>query len=315
MTRQLSSKSSRIEGNFVDNSNPFLTVAELARLLHVNEKKIYKLAGEGDIPGTKITGKWIFPRQMVEDWIAENSHGGALSDRLIIAGSDDKLIKDICNEEAIKHQHSALISYSPYGTRHGLRMLDAKRADACFINWGATDASGRRHLGLLRGYRNHASWVMVTCFKREQGLVVSKSVFNDGDSAEKLLENRALRWAQRNTDSGSERLVQDLCTTRNVIYTDLNIASGINTERSAVAAVSTGSADITCASAATAHEFQLPFVPIGSVSIDLVMSRRTYFRTLTQALLNAFVERQANQTTTPLHGYTLASTLDVNTVT
>ena len=64
----------------------FLTVPQLAELLHVNEKKIYQLAGCGEIPGTKVTGKWIFPRQLIEDWLLENSHGGTNTDNDVTQG-------------------------------------------------------------------------------------------------------------------------------------------------------------------------------------------------------------------------------------
>jgi len=299
----------------------FLTVPELAQLLHVNEKKIYKLAGEGDIPGTKITGKWIFPRHLVEDWIAENSHGGVMSDRLIIAGSDDRFINQVCNHTAIEHQQSALVSYSPCGTRHGLRMLDTRRADACFINWGATDPNARRHLGLLRGYKNHGSWVVVRCLQRKQGLILSRQFENrisgmeQGEikigELENILTDSTLRWAQRNTDSGAERLLEDLCSTSSSNYQSLSIATINNTERSAVGAVSTGEADATCGTQATAHEFQLPFIPVADVSIDLVMSRRTYFRTITQALLNTLTNDHSQAIAKQMHGYRLLPSLDV----
>lgn len=295
-----------------NNSNgSFLTVPELAQLLHVNEKKIYKLAGEGDIPGTKITGKWIFPRHLIEDWVDENSHGGVMSDRLIIAGSDDRLINQICNQTAIEHQQSALLSYSPSGTRHGLRMLDARRADACFINWGATDPSARRHLGLLRGYKNHGSWIVVRCLQRKQGLILSRKFENGTTELENVLTDSSLRWAQRNTDSGAERLLEDLCSTFRQTYQSLTLASVNNTERSAVGAVSTGDADITCGTQATAHEFQLSFIPMADVSLDMVMSKRTYFRTITQALLNALTSEDTRIMAKQMHGYSLLPSLDV----
>jgi len=289
----------------------FLTVPELAELLHVNEKKIYKLAGEGDIPGTKITGKWIFPRHLVEDWIAENSHGGAMTDRIIIAGSDDRLINTVCNQTALDHQQSALISYSPCGTRHGLRMLDTRRADACFINWGATDPSARRHLGLLRGYKNHGSWVIVRCLQRTQGLILSRELENRKNNLEKLLIDSKLKWAQRNTDSGAERLLEDVCATAGRNYQSLNFTTTNNTEHSAVGAVNTGIADITCGSQASAHEFQLPFIPVADVSLDLVMSRRTYFRTITQALLTALTNEHSQSIARQMQGYQLLPALDV----
>lgn len=291
--------------------NSFLTVPELAQLLHVNEKKIYKLASEGDIPGTKITGKWIFPRHLVEDWIAENSHGGAMNDRLIIAGSDDRLLNQVCNQTAIEMQQSALLSYSPYGTRHGLRMLDTRRADACFINWGQSDPTGRRHLGLLRGYKNHSTWVLVHCLRRTQGLILARDFANKNVSVKTIINDPTLRWAQRNTDSGAERLLEDLCASNGCAYHSLNSVTTQNTERSAVGAVSTGSADVTCGTQATAHEFQLPFLPMAEVSIDMVMTRRTYFRTLTRLLLDTLIKESTLSTATLMGGYTLWDKLDV----
>jgi len=133
----------------------YLSVPELAKLLQVNEKKVYQLAGSGVIPGTKITGKWIFPRTLIDNWLLESSHGGILQDRLLLAGSDDRLMQHLCSQAAIDWQRQALISYSPNGTRHGLRMLDQGRIDGCFINWGAEQPDARRHLGLLRAYKNH----------------------------------------------------------------------------------------------------------------------------------------------------------------
>jgi len=122
----------------------YLSVRQLAELLHINEKKVYQLAGEGEIPCTKVTGKWIFPTQLIENWIFENSHGGVMTDRMVIAGSEDLLIQRACNRVAMALQDSAMISYSPCGTRHGLRMLETGRCDASLIHWGATEKQGLR---------------------------------------------------------------------------------------------------------------------------------------------------------------------------
>ncbi len=43
----------------------FLTVRQLADYLQVNEKKVYSLVREGALPATKLTGKWLFPRDIV----------------------------------------------------------------------------------------------------------------------------------------------------------------------------------------------------------------------------------------------------------
>ena len=69
-----------------------LTAREAAAFLHLNEKKLYELANSREIPAARIGGKWLFPRALLEDWLLEQAHGGALTDRLLITGSDDPLL-------------------------------------------------------------------------------------------------------------------------------------------------------------------------------------------------------------------------------
>lgn len=303
----------------IGTSNVFLTVPQLAELLHVNEKKIYQLAGCGQIPGTKITGKWIFPRQLIEDWLLENSHGGVMHDRLLIGGSDDRLIHYVSSNAAIDWQQSALVSYSPSGTRHGLRMLDTGRIDACYINWGASEDSARRHLGLLRCYRNHRSWVIVRCLRRSQGLVLSKKLTPDFESSPverlaEVVENNSLSWAMRQNDSGTERLLDDLCSTHGRSISSLRVSTHCNSERSAVAAVNTGAADVSCGVQSTAAEFELPYLPVADVALDLVMSRKTYFRTLVQDFIARVHDTNTYNMASNLGGYQISPTAQLVTV-
>ena len=79
----------------------FLTTKEVARLLHVNDKMVYSLVNDKGLPATKITGKWLFPRRLVEDWLETHILNykkpgfGNLSDAgiLLLAGSDDVLFQ------------------------------------------------------------------------------------------------------------------------------------------------------------------------------------------------------------------------------
>lgn len=299
-------------------SSSFLTVPELAALLHVNEKKIYQLAGCGEIPGTKVTGKWIFHRRLIDAWLLENSHGGVMHDRLLLAGSDDRLVHQICDLSAIEWQQKALVSYSPSGTRHGLRMLDTGRVDACFIHWGASESSARRHLGLLRCYRNHASWVIVRCLRRSQGLIISKQRMCKAGSDEKqidhLLADTELRWAMRQNDSGTERLLEDLCTVRGYQLSALNTSTHCNSESSAAAAVNTGRADISCGVQSTARDFNLSYLAAAEVSLDLVMTRKTYFRTLVQEFIQRLHDSDAWSIADQLGGYSLMQNTQILTV-
>jgi molybdopterin-binding protein len=44
----------------------YLTVAETAKLLHLNVKRVQALARAGTLPATRVGRKWLFPRDRVE---------------------------------------------------------------------------------------------------------------------------------------------------------------------------------------------------------------------------------------------------------
>ena len=46
-----------------------LSTREVAGMLGINEKMVYTLVSEKGLPATKVTGKWLFPRHLVEQWI------------------------------------------------------------------------------------------------------------------------------------------------------------------------------------------------------------------------------------------------------
>ena len=46
-----------------------LSTKEVAEFLGVNEKMIYSLVSEKGLPASKVTGKWIFPLHLVEQWV------------------------------------------------------------------------------------------------------------------------------------------------------------------------------------------------------------------------------------------------------
>jgi len=49
-----------------------MDVKEVAEYLRINFRLVYRLARERRIPGTNISGKWIFPKRLVDEWIEFN---------------------------------------------------------------------------------------------------------------------------------------------------------------------------------------------------------------------------------------------------
>ena len=73
-----------------------MNTREVARYLGINEKKVYFLAKSGKIPCTRVTGKWSFPKKLIDQWIEESAAGlvvrkARAEERvfLLAAGSDD----------------------------------------------------------------------------------------------------------------------------------------------------------------------------------------------------------------------------------
>ncbi len=59
----------------------FLTVRELAEMLRLGERTLYRLANSGGIPAFKIGGSWRFRRQDIDDWVAERLRDQRTSSR------------------------------------------------------------------------------------------------------------------------------------------------------------------------------------------------------------------------------------------
>src|SRR5436853_1324986 len=53
-----------------------LTIREVADLLKINEKTVYKLAAASKIPGMKVGGSWRFDRATITSWIRTKAASG-----------------------------------------------------------------------------------------------------------------------------------------------------------------------------------------------------------------------------------------------
>jgi excisionase family DNA binding protein len=283
----------------------FMSVRQVAEYLHLNEKKIYALVSEGAIPATKVTGKWMFPRELIDRWMLDSAHGGLLTDRLVIAGSDDPLLYRIVTEFARDTGAHALISYTATGTRLGLDLLQAQRADACGIHWGPANESHTRHPALLRQYSQHHNWVLIRAFRREQGLIVSPPVLNYTQQIEDLFD-RQFRWALRQNGAGAQRYLLEILGKHGLNAASLKSEVTALSEREAAAAIAMDLADVAPGARSVATEFGLGFISLGWESFDFVLPRPIWFRRLFQDLITRLHNGQSHELADELTGYDLS---------
>jgi excisionase family DNA binding protein len=280
----------------------FMNVRQVARYLQVNEKKVYALVNEGRIPATRLTGKWLFPRDLVDQWLLESSHGGLLTDRVVIAGSDDPLLHRAVALMAAELQGRALVSYAAIGTQLGLSVLARRRAEVCTLHWGPETESAQRHPALLRQHVQHKDWILVRLCRREQGLILTPGL-HDADRRVERLFTPEVRWVARQEGAGSQRFLREIIAEHRLDPADRRVTARAYSERDAACAIATGQADVAPGVRAAAGEFGLDFLPIGWEAFDLAMSRGIYFRTLFRGLLDTLRGAECQRLAQVFGGY------------
>lgn len=283
--------------------SPNLTARQAATYLHLNEKKLYELANAREIPAVRIGGKWLFPRTLLEEWLREQAHGGALTDRLLITGSDDPLLAAVVTSLVPQLGGDAYVAYSPTGTLPGLELLARRRANICALHWGGVDTSVAQHGMLLRRFSQHPQWTLVRLAHREQGVMLRRDLAIDS------LETLAAfdyRWAMRQAGAGSRHFLESALASRGFRPDDCSVVAEAHTEREAAGLLAREEADCAPGTRAAAAEFGLGFINLGWEAFDLAMPREIIFRKLFQLLLQRYGSAEMRQFAIRLGGYDLS---------
>jgi len=283
----------------------YLTVRETAERLRLNEKKIYELVKEGVIPATKAAGKWLFPRRLVDEWMLESAHGGALADRLIVTGSDDPLLAFTIGSLAAQLIPDALVLYTPTGTRAGLDLLARRRASACAIHWGPAELADRLHPQMLGAYPGHGEWTLVRVGQRRQGIMLGPRLAKASGLGP--LTGAGVRWVLRQQGAGTQHFLENCLLRDQLQLAPAQIAGIALTEREAASAVARGAADCAPGVQSAATEFGLAFLPLGWECFDLVLPKQVYFLQLFQRLLSELRAPKAQAVAASLEGYDLSA--------
>lgn len=281
--------------------SPFMSVKEVAEYLHLNAKKVYALVKMGQIPATKVTGKWLFPRKLVDQWLMETSHGGLLTDRLVITGSDDPLLRRAVMRLVTELEGYAVIGYTVAGTQLGLSLLARHRVDVCGVRWGPARESQHRHTALVQQYPPHKSWVLVRAFGRERGLMVGPDFDYMGDPS--LLFQSGVRWVMRPDATGADRHLNELCVKHDFDPAKLRVVRTVESEREAASMLARQQADVAPGSHSIARELGLDFIPLDWEAYDFALDRGVYFRTLFQRFIETLKSEDCQTFAQSLGGY------------
>ena len=284
-------------------SGACLNAHEAAAFLRLNEKKLYELANKREIPAARVGGKWLFPRTLLEEWLLEQAHGGALTDRLLITGSDDPLLSATVAALASTLGGEALVAYSPTTTRTGLELLAHRRANVSALHWGDVEHSAQQHATLLRRFGTHRQWALVRLALREQGVILRRGLAVDGIGTLAAFD---YRWAMHPRGAGSRHFLESALASRGFAADDCSVVASAHSEREAAALVAREDADCAPGTRAAAAEFGLGFLSLGWEAFDLALPREILFRRLFQDLLAALGAPESRAHAQRLGGYDLS---------
>jgi len=259
-----------------------MNTREVAEYLRIKERKIYDLIREKRIPCTRVTGKWLFPKRLIDAWLDEGTDLPKDIERrarpvpAVVAGSHDPLLEWCVRETGCE------LGVRPAGSLDGLKRFFDNEAMVCALHVldPVTGEYNRQVVEMLG-----AGCVLFEWAKREQGLVVAPgnplAISGIGD-----LAGRRVRIVLRQEGAGSRILFDYLLAQAGMSLRGLDaVAQPARSETDLGQAISDGKADAGLAVRAAAKAFHLDFVPLHWERLDLLIRRRDYFGSHVQALM------------------------------
>lgn len=267
-----------------------LSTKDAADYLNINEKQVYRLIKEKEIPATKITGKWTFPRKLIDEWIIQsvNENRGIrkpteLKNHIVVMGSNDFTIELLSHELSNRFPDFTL-SFSNVGSIAGLVAL---ASGSCHIaGCHLFDIkTGEYNLPYLPQYLHDLPAIVVNLVYRDLGLIVRPNNPLSIRAIEDLAQPQ-IKIINRQLGSGTRVLLDSELSRLGI---DCKKISGyeneVNTHNEVAMAVLSGQADAGLGIFSAAKMLGLEFIHITKERYDLVISKENFFTKPLTALL------------------------------
>lgn len=273
-------------------SSELMNTKEVAKYLDIHEKQVYLLIKAGKIPCTRVTGKWIFPIKLIDEWIQNSANDSLQQARkkinqiegaLLAAGSNDPVLDMLLTASKKDHPSFNIFSANT-GSVGGLQALNTGLTDIAFSHL-FDPQSGQYNTPYLKQYCPDHQPVVVNLFYRQIGFLIAKSridIFKGWES----LTHKKIRFVNRQKGSGIRILLDYELKNRGI---DEGIISGydneVYTHFEVGLSLASGEADVGIASAAVAKILDLKFQPLISERFDMILDKNTFFQPAVQTFI------------------------------
>lgn len=269
-----------------------MSTKEVAEYLGINEKQVYALIKTKSIPCTRVTGKWVFPKRLIDRWITTSAmkEGPVIdesarseSEDLFAAGSNDPVL-DIVITHMKNGDPNTHIFSSVTGSTEGLRLLGSGFTHIAWCHL-ADPVTGEYDMEMLENLLPHKKIAIVHLFQRELGFLLSP------DSKEKtmnftIIADKKLRFVNRQAGSGTRIVTDKLLSGENISHESINgYISEVNTHLEVGLMILSGEFDTGIATSAIAKILGLKFIPLIKENFDMVILQEAFFRDEVQAFI------------------------------
>lgn len=288
-----------------------LSTKEVARFLGVNEKMVYTLVAEKGLPASKITGKWLFPQHLVEQWIENNTMNfpeaakavAPLDGLLILVGSNDPLL-----EKTIALFNSRfpdyLIAFGNVGSMGGLQAL---RRNICHMAAShlLQENESEYNFDFARQALEKMPVIVNFC-RREQGVLIRKDNPRQIHSMEDL-GKPGIRIVNRSLQTGT-RLLFDRelrkagLAGEKIAGYDREVGRHLDVGLEIVA----GRADAGPAVRPVASVLNLGFIPLRWERYDFLITKERFFHPGVQSFLSLLHDPVFKEMADEYQGYDLS---------
>jgi len=285
-----------------------MNTKEVSGFLNVNEKMVYSLIADKQLPATKVTGKWLFPRKLVDQWVENNTlnfpdnpqklpaHDGLL----ILAGSNDILLDKVIalfNRRFSGH----LAVFGNVGSMGGVHALKNKHCHIAASHLLQSDdeynfSFAHRELG-------SGMPVVVNLCSRRQGILLTKGNPTGIKSMQNLADN-GIRIVNRCLGTGT-RLLFDMELKKAGIRGEkiTGYATEVARHLDVGLEILSGRADAGPGIQAVANQLDLEFMPLRWERFDLLMTKDHFFDQEIQQFLGLLHDEEFQSMAKDMPGY------------
>ncbi len=289
-----------------------LSSREVAAYLGIHEKQVYRLVRLGRLPGTRVTGRWVFSRRLVREWIESSSRETVATERdaaveapqphhLVLVGSDELLLQ-ILQRELNRRHPSMLVTSATMSSTAGIEAVKRKRAHVAGLHLLDPETGEYNRPAVAAAFEGRRA-LLVTLAHRQEGLILPrgnpKRVRDLGD----VIRLR-LRMASREVGSGVRVLQDHLLRVhklgrKKLPGSELELATHLEI----ATAVAEGRVDVGIGVMAPARSLGLEFVPLVWERYDLLTTDEAFYRPPTQAFFEMVKSDWLRQLVAGMPGY------------